>query len=82
MYYKVKEVTPLPDFFLDVIFINGHHKIYDVKPLFDRWVIFHQLEDIKGLFDQVVVDAGGYGICWSDDIDLECNELWYSGEEV
>jgi len=27
------------------------------------------------------VDTGGYGICWNDEIDLSCNELWENGNE-
>lgn len=34
------------------------------------------------MFEQVSVDAGGYGISWNDDIDLDCEELWANGHEV
>ena len=34
------------------------------------------------LFGSVVVDQGGYGIIWNDDIDISCDELWANGEEI
>ena len=39
------------------------------------------LED-ELLFRDVVVDQGGYGIIWNDDLDLSCDELWENGTEV
>lgn len=39
------------------------------------------LEDLH-LWSQVQVDAGGYGISWSDDLDLSCDELFANGVEV
>lgn len=78
-FHKVKEVKPLPDFQLAVIFTDGEKKQYDVKPLFSKWEAFSALKTVKGLFEQVRVDAGGYGIVWNDNIDLSCNELYYGG---
>lgn len=82
MYNKVASVRPLPDYCLLVTFISGEIKEYNVKPLFDKWEVFKDLASVKGLFEQVKVDAGGYGICWNDDIDLSCDELYYNGVSV
>lgn len=79
MFYKIKAVEPCRDFFLRVAFQNGETKYFDVAPLFDRWEAFRDLRDIPGLFQRVKVDAGGYGISWNDEIDLECNDLWEYG---
>lgn len=79
MFYKIRNVKPLDDFKLLVTFENNEIKEYDVKPLFDKWVVFKDLISINGLFKQVKVDAGGYGISWNDEIDLSCNELYYNG---
>jgi hypothetical protein len=75
-------VKPLQEYGLLVVFVSGEKKIYNVKPLFDKWQPFKALTEIKGLFEQVKVDAGGYGISWNDDIDLSCNELYENGAEV
>ncbi|MGN0072765.1 MAG: DUF2442 domain-containing protein [Coriobacteriales bacterium] len=78
MFNKVKEVYPLPDMELSVLFANGTTKTYDVKPLTERFQVFQALED-EALFNSVVVDRGGYGVIWNDDLDLSCDELWENG---
>ena len=82
MFYKVKEVRPLPDYNLLVNFATGEKKQYNVKPLFDKWEPFKALVATRGLFEQVKVDVGGYGISWNDNIDLSCNELYENGAIV
>ena len=82
MFYKVREVKPLPEYGLFVVFASGEQKIYNVQPLFNKWEAFKALASIKGLFEQVKVDVGGYGISWNDDIDLSCNELYENGARV
>lgn len=81
MFHKIKNVSPLPEYKLSVQFTEGVTKIYDIKPLFQKNPIFRLLEN-KDLFSSVVVDIGGYGIIWNDDIDLSCDELWHNGLEV
>ena len=78
MFHKVKEVYPLPDMRLSVIFANGATKVYDVAPLLSRFDAFKMLQD-SHVFGSVEVDVGGYGIVWNDDIDLSCDELWENG---
>lgn len=82
MFYKVKEVHPLPAFHLLIRFTTGECKRYNVAPLFEKWDVFKMLSNVNGLFEQVKVDVGGYGISWNDDIDLSCNELWENGMPV
>ena len=82
MFYKVKEVRPLPDYCLLVNFATGEKKQYNVKPLIDKWEPFKALVITRGLFEQVKVDTGGYGISWNDNIDLSCNELYENGAVV
>lgn len=79
MFHKVEIVTAMEDYRLLVVFKDGTEKLYDVKPLFERFPVFNELRTTPGLFEQVRVDAGGYGICWNDKIDLACNELWHGG---
>ena len=79
MFYKVREVRPLPGYALFVVFADGETRRYEVKPLFEKWEPFRALENTKGLFEQVQVDIGGYGIRWNDEIDLSCNELYEHG---
>ncbi len=78
MFHKVKEVYPLPNKTLSVVFADGTTKAYDVSPLLSKYAAFKQLADDEP-FSRVVVDPGGYGISWNDDVDLACDELWNNG---
>ena len=78
VFHKVKEVTPLEDYILEIKFIEGCTKKYDVKTLFDELPYFTDLKD-NDLFSKVYVSGGGYGIIWNDVLDLDCNELWNNG---
>ena len=82
MFHKVKAVTALPDFRMSIQFAEGVTKLYDVKPLFDKWAAFKVLQDHPELFTGVEVDVGGYGIIWNDDLDLSCDELYVNGIAV
>ena len=81
MFHKVRTVTGIKDYKLIVEFCEGITKEYDVKPWFDRQSVFNKLKN-NNLFNKVKVDLGGYGISWNDDIDLECDELFYNGVTI
>lgn len=78
MFHKIKSVVALDNFRLLVIFSEGVSKIYDVKPLFEKFKVFNTLKE-NGLFYECMVDVGGYGISWNDEIDLSCDELYANG---
>lgn len=81
MFHKIKDVTPLPDLRLRVLFVNGTTKLYDAATLIERFAAFRELK--RGHpFEDVEVDAGGYGVSWNDDLDLSCDEIWEHGETV
>ena len=79
MFHKVKMVNPISDYRLSVQFAEGVTKIYDIKPLFEKWPVFNELKKNE-LFYSVDVDKGGYGVVWNDDIDLSCDELFANGK--
>ena len=76
MFHRLKSVQALPNMVLQVEFLTGEVKLFDVKPLISKWGIFKDLTQEEGLFDLVRVDTGGYGIVWNENIDLACNDLW------
>ena len=78
---KVLSVQPLDDKKLLVKFVNGVEKIYDCKPLIEKFEPFKALEN-EVFFKQVKVDAGGYGISWNDKVDLSEYELWVNAVEA
>ena len=82
MFHKVKTISPLPEFKLSVQFSEGVTKIYDFKPLFEKIPAFRYFMDHPEEFNEVIVDVGGYGIIWNDDLDLSCDELWEHGITV
>ena len=82
MFHKIKNVSALPDYRLSVQFSEGVTKLYDVKPLFDRFSVFKTFQQLPELFHEVAVDVGGCGIVWNDDLDLSCDELWENGVVV
>ncbi|MBQ9227778.1 MAG: DUF2442 domain-containing protein [Eubacterium sp.] len=81
MFHKVKSVNVLPNYQLSVHFAEGVTKIYDVKPLMQKYTAFKPLENAE-LFSSAEVDVGGYGVIWNDDIDISCDELFEHGETV
>ncbi|MBQ7561635.1 MAG: DUF2442 domain-containing protein [Synergistaceae bacterium] len=80
VFHRVKNITPLHDKILLAEFQDGTMKKYDVKPLMQKLPDFQMLNYVNGLFEQVRVDSGGYGIIWNNELDLDCNELYYNGK--
>ena len=81
MFHKIKNVVALDDYCLSISFVEGVTKKYNVKPLFERFKIFNDLEN-NDLFKKVHVGPGGYAIIWNDEIDLACDELYENGEII
>ncbi len=74
---RIKAVLPLAERRLRVTFVSGIQKVYDCTPLI-RLDRFRLLKE-EAFFKAVRVDAGGYGISWSDAADLSEYELWARG---
>ena len=82
MTHRIKKVKALDNYVLSVLFQNGVKKEYDLKKII---VVFPQLDLLtqdKDLYQQVQVDAGGYGISWNDELDLDADEIWKNGMQV
>ena len=78
MFFKIKSIEILPDFIIRASFENNVIKTYNFKPLFAKYSVFAPLKQ-ESFFAQAVVDCGGYGIKWNDDIDIDAAEIWYNG---
>lgn len=74
---KIKKVYPKENYTLICEFENGIKKKYDLKQLMEKYSIFKRLD--KELFNKVIVDSGGYGISWNEEIDLAAEEIWENG---
>jgi hypothetical protein len=77
---RIQGVQAMPNMCLLVNFRNGEQRVYNCRPLLSR-MHFGMLSD-PAFFKAVRVDPGGYGISWSDDIDISEYELWTHGEPV
>jgi hypothetical protein len=76
-YPRIESVKPLPGRRLLVAFQNGERRIFDCNPLLSD-PCFADLRN-DALFKTVRVDSGGYGVSWTDEIDLSESELWMKG---
>lgn len=76
-YPKVTEVQSLSGWRLRVTFSDASVKVYDCSPLL-REPQFRLLES-EAFFRCVHVDRHGYGVAWSDEVDLAESELWLHG---
>lgn len=79
MPHKLKSVTPLPDYTLLANFSDGSVKSYDFRPLLDRMEVYAPLRESPAFWASAAVDPGGYGVSWSDEIDISAKELWVHG---
>ena len=77
---RILSVQPQDHKRLLVKFANGVEKLYDCTQLLNRDMF--QLLNNEAFFRSVKVDAGGYGISWSDEIDLSEYELWTNSIEI
>ena len=73
-YPKIKQVEPMAEKKLLVTFSNNAKRIYDCNSLLKEEP-FKPLSD-DALFQSVKADKHGYGVVWSDEIDLSESELW------
>jgi hypothetical protein len=74
---RVANVRAVGETELLVRFQNGVEKVYDCCQVVARPQF--QLLRSPAFFRAVKVDPGGYGISWSDDLDLSEYELWTNG---
>ena len=81
MTHRIIDVKALEDFVVLAIFQNGVVKEYDVKILVNIFPQFLGLSKDIALFNTVKVDVGGYGISWTDELDLSAEEIWDNGVE-
>jgi len=79
-YPKIKSVSAIGNYTLQVEFDNNQKKKYDVTPLLCR-EMFSPLKN-KALFKAVKVEQGGYAVVWNSEIDISEYELWIHGQAM
>lgn len=79
MTHRIQNVKVLDDLILEAVFMGGEIVRYDVKQLFTQFPQFKALLAAQQLFAKAAVDAGGYGIYWNDELDLDAESIWENG---
>ncbi|HYA42486.1 MAG TPA: DUF2442 domain-containing protein [Syntrophobacteraceae bacterium] len=79
-YPKVRSVEALKGKRVLVTFSNETKKIYDCSALLAEDT--YSALETEVIFKNVKADQGGYGISWTDEIDLAESELWINGVSV
>ncbi len=77
---RIIDLKILEEFKIIAVFSDGSVKRFDFKPLLKEGV-YKDLSN-PSLFKMAKIDAGGYGILWSDIIDIDSNDIWVLGEPV
>ena len=76
---RIKEIKPLEDYKLKVIFDNGKKVIYDVKSDIEKLSDFASLKTENGLFQNVQLDESRTCVFWSDRINLPSDMIMEYG---
>ena len=74
----VSHVPPLDDHRLEVMFENGEHRIFDVKPYLQRGV-FVRLQN-RAAFQAARVVAGS--VEWPGEVDLSYDTLYLESRPI
>ena len=80
MFHKIKDIKALEKGILEIYFENGEKKYYDIKNAIKKVKELEILNN-QNIFRNVKVDIGGYAAIWSDELDIDCNELYYNGKD-
>jgi hypothetical protein len=74
----VKDVRPLEDYCLELVFENSDRRIFDLKPYL-RYGVFIRLQD-HALFQAVRVVAGS--VEWPGGLDLSYDTLYLESQPM
>ncbi len=74
----VKQVRPLEDYYIEVLFENGEHRLFDLKPYLHRGVFVHLKN--RAAFQAIRVVAGS--VEWPGEIDLSYDTLYMESQPI
>lgn len=77
---RIKNVTPLDNYILRVVFDDGNVVLYNVKEDIDLIPIFKQLEKEPDLWQNVHLDNSRTCVYWNDQIDLPSDTVYEYGQ--
>ena len=71
MAHRVQSVSMIDQNILQAIFIGGEVIQYDLRKMLSILPQFQEIINNPSLASKVHADTGGYGVSWSDDLDLD-----------
>jgi len=75
---QVKQVHPLEDYWLEVVFENGEQRLFNMKPYLQQGV-FVRLQD-RAVFRAVRVVAGS--VEWPGELDMSYDTLYLESQPM
>ncbi len=82
MIKRIRELHPLPEYRLFVVFDDAKQVIYDMNDDIRTLPNYILLREIEGLFQNVQLDESRTCVYWTDDIDLPSDVIYEYGESV
>ena len=82
MFHTATNVTFLEDVTIEVTYRDGKIIRYDMSKLFSKYPQLQELRRNRQLFESGYLDPGGYGIIWNDELDIDANSIYESGELI
>lgn len=79
---RIKSVTDISDYKLEVLFDDGKKVIYDVSDDINTIEDFKDLANVQGLWKQYSLDKSRTCIFWNDYIDLASDSIYEYGKEI
>ena len=77
---RICKAKTIDDRTLLIEFTNQEIKKYDISHLLENFM-FAPLRQ-PAFFKNFIIEPGGYGILWNEDIDLSEYELWKNGVTI
>lgn len=79
---RIKELKPVEEYKLFVVFDNDEKVLYDVEDDINTIEDFKLLKNETGLFKNVQLDSSRTCVYWSERIDLPSDILLEYGEKI
>lgn len=79
MSHKIQSATMLDPLKIQAIFLTGEVIQYNLENLFPSLPQFKALQSDPAFSSRLTLDPGGYGVSWSDELDLDAETIWEDG---
>lgn len=81
MFHRAKSLKFKRGAIMELVYMDGEKRKYDMSSLFNKYPEMAALRDRK-LFKSGKLDPGGYGVIWNDNLDISCEEIYENGENI